>query len=368
MSIMTPRVLLIDDEEPLLMGLAEIMKRAGYNILTARDGQTGLSLARQHLPDLIICDVMMPAPNGFELRRQLSQESRTENIPFIFLTARAAQSDKLQGFESGADDYITKPFDRQELILRAQAVLRRSEMSRQRVMAELETRMDDLRREVVKNVSHELRTPLAQVLGVLELAVTDKFGEPEERQWFIEAALNSARLLHALIEDLITLTHVDQGQLSTYRQKLQIDFDIIAPIQRCQERYATKNLILNLDIPIDLSIAAPRLEFRQSVGHLADNAFKFSAPGGQVWVSVAQLGGNGCVFTIQDEGIGIPAEFRGRVFDRFFQISQGNTREYGGLGVGLYVSRAIARSLGGDVALLDSDTGCRVQMTIPPTK
>ena len=124
MSIMTPRVLLIDDEEPLLMGLAEIMKRAGYNVLTARDGLTGLSLARQHLPDLIICDVMMPAPNGFELRRQLAQEGRTENIPFIFLTARAAQSDKLQGFESGADDYITKPFDIEELKLRVRTAIR----------------------------------------------------------------------------------------------------------------------------------------------------------------------------------------------------------------------------------------------------
>jgi DNA-binding response OmpR family regulator len=119
-------ILIVDDETNLLFGLKTIMQRAGYEIITAANGTDGLSLARERLPNLILSDVMMPPPNGFELRKQLARDPKTAKIPFIFLTARASQGDKIFGFEAGADDYITKPFDRQELLARVQAVLRRS--------------------------------------------------------------------------------------------------------------------------------------------------------------------------------------------------------------------------------------------------
>ena len=119
-------ILLIDDETNILFGLKLIMSRAGYRVVTAGNGQQGYQTAIENLPDLIISDVMMPPPNGFELRRMLSKNPQTASIPFIFLTARAAQGDKNFGLELGSDDYITKPFDRQELVSRVQAVLRRS--------------------------------------------------------------------------------------------------------------------------------------------------------------------------------------------------------------------------------------------------
>lgn len=129
---MEPRkILLIDDEPNLLVGLSAIMQRAGYLVYSAGNGLDGLRLAQEQLPDLIICDVMMPPPNGFELRKRLAQTPATSVIPFIFLTARMAQGDKLAGLEAGADDYITKPFNREELLARVLAVLRRQEIGRQ---------------------------------------------------------------------------------------------------------------------------------------------------------------------------------------------------------------------------------------------
>lgn len=126
-----PKILLIDDEPNLLTGLAAIMQRAGYLVYTAHNGIDGLRLAQENLPDVIISDVMMPPPNGFELRKRLSQNPETSTIPFIFLTARLAQGDKLAGLQAGADDYITKPFNRDELLARVAAVLRRQEIGRQ---------------------------------------------------------------------------------------------------------------------------------------------------------------------------------------------------------------------------------------------
>jgi DNA-binding response OmpR family regulator len=127
-----PSILLIDDEPNLLLGLEVIMRRAGYRVFTASDGKQGMLLAQQNLPDIIVSDVMMPPPNGFDLRKQLSQNPKTAAIPFIFLTARTAQVDKLHGLEAGADDYVTKPFDRQELLARIQAVLRRQSIGEQK--------------------------------------------------------------------------------------------------------------------------------------------------------------------------------------------------------------------------------------------
>jgi two-component system alkaline phosphatase synthesis response regulator PhoP len=119
-------VLLIDDEKKLVLGLKAILEREGCMVFTAHTGEEGLQMAKQKLPDMIICDVMMPPPNGFLLKRALQQDKRTASIPFIFMTARTSNVDKIAGLNLGADDYITKPFNVDELLARMQAVMRRT--------------------------------------------------------------------------------------------------------------------------------------------------------------------------------------------------------------------------------------------------
>ena len=140
------RVLLIDDEPHLLFGLNAVMKRAGFEVLTAANGKAGLDHAREDHPDIIVCDVMMPPPNGLQLKQMLAKDPVTASIPFIFLTARTNLSDKLVGLSSGADDYLTKPFQVEELIERIRAILRRYETGRQQGLAEAEQKIDELRR------------------------------------------------------------------------------------------------------------------------------------------------------------------------------------------------------------------------------
>jgi len=120
------KVLLIDDELSLLTVLSATLRRAGYDVSTAISGNKAIEHAKNNVPDLIICDVMMPAPNGFRVREILAENPHTASIPFIFLTARTAKGDAIYALKSGADDYITKPFDRGELLARIEAVLRRT--------------------------------------------------------------------------------------------------------------------------------------------------------------------------------------------------------------------------------------------------
>lgn len=364
-----PKILLIDDEENLVFGLTSIMRRAGYEVLAATDGANGLCLAQEQKPDLIICDVMMPTPNGFELRKILSLWPDMASIPFIFLTARTGGTDKLRGLKSGADDYMTKPFNRDELLARVEAVLRRNELGRQKGLAEAQTQIETLKREVSQNISHELRTPVGLVLMSLEMALKERFaGKLLEQDLFIKMALESAQRLHTLIDDLITLGEMDRGQLNTVRQSIRLEFDFHLPIKQRLECWAPKQLEVRLAVAPDLTITAPAAGFKRAIAHLVDNACKFSPAGGRVDIELAANGLDGCTFTASNEGDGIPAELRERVFERYFQISRGVNRLHGGLGVGLAIARAIARGLGGDVVILDSDAGCRVQMTIPPAQ
>jgi diguanylate cyclase (GGDEF)-like protein len=123
---------LVVDDDPFIARLLEIeLKAAGYEVRVAGDGRQALDLARMDCPDLVLADVMMPNMDGFELTRQLRQDSRTASVSVIMLTARGLSADKLEGFSVGADDYIVKPFDTPELLARIRGVLRRAKEMRQ---------------------------------------------------------------------------------------------------------------------------------------------------------------------------------------------------------------------------------------------
>ncbi|MDQ3006451.1 MAG: response regulator [Chloroflexota bacterium] len=364
-----PTILIIDDEPALLLGLSATIRRQGYNVITAEDGNDGLRKAREAVPDLILSDVMMPPPNGFELRRLMSLDPVLSPIPFIFLTARSNVEDRVSGIREGADDYITKPFETEELIARIEAVLRRvkTEQARGRdqMKAIAQQDMDKLRNEILQNFHHELRTPLTNILMPLELAANNRFSDPEEQRKFISIALNNADRLESLVTDLIMLSNVDHGNLNTIRQPIDVDVHILAPVRKRLERYKAQELELFTEISEQGKITAPRREFIHAVTHLMDNAFKFSPEKGQVRLNVRPRSNGGVDIEIQDNGPGIPPELREKVFERFYQASQGDSRGYEGLGVGLTIARAVFQSLRGNIEFQDSTQGNRVHAFIP---
>jgi DNA-binding response OmpR family regulator len=120
-----PVVLVADDDDDIRDLVAFRLDRAGYEVLRAGDGQQALDLAREHVPDLAVLDVMMPKLTGYDVTRELRADAATSRIPVILLTARVQEADVARGFEAGADDYVKKPFSPQELKARVQAVLGR---------------------------------------------------------------------------------------------------------------------------------------------------------------------------------------------------------------------------------------------------
>lgn len=136
-------ILLIEDNEEIRENMGEILELSNYKVLTAADGKEGVALAIQHKPDLIICDIMMPVLDGYGVIHMLQKNEDTQNIPFIFLTAKAERSEIRKGMELGADDYITKPFNGTELLNAVETRLRKSELIRKEIAAGLQG-LDDL--------------------------------------------------------------------------------------------------------------------------------------------------------------------------------------------------------------------------------
>jgi two-component system alkaline phosphatase synthesis response regulator PhoP len=119
------KILVVDDEEILVETITYNLEQSGYQVLTASNGMSALEIARQETPDLIVLDIMLPGMDGLEVCRQLRREKHTSTVPIIMLTAKADEIDKVVGLEVGADDYVTKPFGRRELLARIRALLRR---------------------------------------------------------------------------------------------------------------------------------------------------------------------------------------------------------------------------------------------------
>ncbi len=123
------RILIVEDEQDIADLIGFNLQRAGLEVLKAHDGIVGTEMALRERPDLIVLDLMLPGRDGYAVFRELRRDSRTVDIPVIMLTARAQTEDRIQGLEAGADDYLTKPFSPKELLLRVQAILKRSEMA-----------------------------------------------------------------------------------------------------------------------------------------------------------------------------------------------------------------------------------------------
>jgi signal transduction histidine kinase len=362
-------ILVVDDEPAIRLGLAATIKRHGYSVVVADDGTDGLAKAGKYLPDLIISDVMMPNLGGFEMRMQMNNDPKLASIPFIFLTARTEAEDRVMGIRAGADDYVSKPFETEELLARIDAVLRRVRRERERGKEEAEQsaqgEMDKLRREILQNFRHELRTPMGNIVMALEMAVNNRYDDPAEQSEFIKIALSSVDRMESLVSDIILLSDIDQKDINTVRQMIDVNHHILGPVEKRLQRYQSKELEFIHDIQVQTPITAPRREFSHALVCLMDNAFRFSPQHGKVTLTVRSSGNGGAIIGVEDEGPGIPVELREKVFERFYQISQGDNREYQGLGVGLTVARAVFESLGGMVNIAESEKGCRVYVILP---
>src|SRR5688572_661957 len=303
------KVLVIDDTEEIRMIIAESLSLYGFLTLSAEDGTTGVEMARDNIPDLIICDINMPNMDGYATLTALREEDSTATIPFIFLSGATDKINMRRGMELGADDYLTKPFTHKELMAAVNARLeKQADLKR-----ESEKKLDELRGNITMALPHELRTPLNGILGLATLMIDDYASMPPEE--VLESAKSiheSALRLHRLIENFLLHSQIElmaseNKKIETASNSTTIALEQIVPeVARKVAARFKREADLVLEVAKG-TLLIPADHFKKVVEELVDNAFKFSDSGKPVRVSTVTSGSN-FVLTISDSGRGMTTE------------------------------------------------------------
>ena len=346
-------LLVVEDHVPLRAAIKQVLEAADYTVLTATDGVEGLESMRQSRPDLIVADIMMPRMDGYAFYEAVRSLPEMVSIPFIFLTAKAEKEDVLRGKQMGAEDYIIKPFDPQELLVIIQARLGRAHA----IQTAAEEEFSQLKREIVNMLSHELRTPLTYIQGYTALAMDDIPSlSPDALEEFLTAIKQGADRLTRLVEDSLILVRLDTGQAEQeYRMlvKRHDDLDDIIKgiVTKWQERAATRNVSLEIETAPDLPpIQLCRPFFEDSLSRLIDNAIKFTREKGLPVTISTQAADDWVEVAVQDRGVGVSEDTIPCLFARFRQIDRG-TMEQQGSGLGLAIAQELIVLHGGEITV-----------------
>jgi signal transduction histidine kinase len=357
------RILVADDNADMRTYLTRLLS-PHWRVETVSDGARALAAAQANPPDLILSDVMMPGMTGLELARALRGNPRTQTIPVMLLSARAGEEATIEGLESGADEYLVKPFSANELIARVNAQLTVSQLRLQtvqaerahaeeasRLLAEAE-RATRSREETLAIVSHDLRSPLTSISAAAELLQrslgTDARDAGRRRQ--TDAIRRAVGRMNRLVGDLLDLASIDAGNLSLEPQPHTAEALVQEARESFEAQAAEKGITLQAEVSPGLPpVPCDRERVLQVLGNLLSNALKFTPPGGSIRVQAALEPGTGDVcFSVADTGPGVPLEAQPHLFDRHWQAAQ-KRRE--GHGLGLSIAKGIVEGHGGRIRL-----------------
>lgn len=343
-------VLVVDDDKPIRDFIATTLKYGGFQALSAEDGPTGLKLAEQHKPDLIILDINMPEMNGFEVMQKIRSDERTNTIPVIFLTAQDNYSSMRKGMLEGADDYLVKPVSPTELMTAIKV-----QLSKRSIIEEKHnTTLHMLRKNIMYALPHELRTPISLISGYAALLeMDDGRAEPESVLKYARSIGTATARLERLIENYLIYAQVelilsDQAALEAARNHLIRDCGEIIE-STAKER--ARNHHRETDLQLDLYHMALRIsdkDLTKIIFELVDNALKFSEEGTPVRVQSAR---DNDFLSVQiiDKGHGMkPEEIV--LLDAYMQFGR-EMYEQQGLGLGFAVAKRLAQLHGGTISI-----------------
>ncbi len=357
------KILVVEDAHSLRKDILEMLGFEGFQAIGAENGLIGVQRAREHLPDLIICDIMMPEMDGYEVLEELRKDTTTATIPFIFLTARTDRMDMRQGMELGADDFLTKPFHAAELLATVRTRLRKRDVVTQLA----ERHLEDLRENIMMALPHELRTPLNVILGFSDLLMTDSDIMDAEHIAEMSRHINmSALRLYRLIENFLVYTHTELMMTDHRQHEFLKNNYLVYPkstiehsaVQKAQQVERDDDLELNVQDTEAVAIGEDYL--RKIVEELVDNALKFSSSGKPVCVN-AYPEGDFYMLSISNDGRGMTQEQVARV-GAYMQFER-RIHEQQGAGLGLIICKRLAELHGGELTI-DSIPGGETTVTV----
>ena len=317
-----------------------MLTERGYTARTALSGTLALQAVRTELPDLILLDITMPEMTGYEVCERLKADTALKDIPVIFISALNETIDKVKAFHVGGADYVTKPFQLEEVYARIQTHLQ---------LRRLERLRDDLTHMVV----HDLRNPLAVIwnfLDILEFHEAHKLSA--STQTLVTVARRSAEDLLNMIGSILDVSKMGAGEMKLHREPCDLDALTRAVLATTQPLPGNRTVTLDapessLTVPADVGL------IRRVLQNLLSNALKYTPAGGDVRIVVTSSRGEIRV-AVTDTGPGIAPEYHQRIFEKFGQVEDRTNRL--GTGLGLAFCKLAIEAHGGRIGV-ESEVG-----------
>jgi signal transduction histidine kinase len=354
------RLLIVDDVPDNLFLVRTILEEEGYEIITLSNGQDALKIIETEPPDLILLDVMMPVMDGYEVTRRVRAMKDLPFIPILLITAYD-RANAVKGLDLGADEFIRKPIEADELLARVRSLLRLKHSIAER------DRIDRQRQDFVSRLTHDLRTPLVaadRMLGLLQDGVLGEVS-PEICEALKIMGRSNSNLLE-MVNKLLDVYRYESGSKTINLQSLDLKELLDQVVQELKPIAISKNLELTADLEDICLVKGDRLELLRVFNNLIGNALKFTESG-SVHVSL-KLDRSEAIIAIADTGTGVPLEEQPFLFQRF---SQGNHQKQGS-GLGLYLSHYIVNAHNGKILVkspnLDSRKGSTFFVHLPIIK
>jgi signal transduction histidine kinase len=349
------RLLIVDDEERN-RELLRVMLRGQYSTLEAGNGPAALALLEKERVDLVLLDVMMPEMSGYDVCRAIKERKCDSFLPVLLVTALSDQDDKNLGLQSGADDFLAKPVDRRELLLRVRSFLklRAQEMLIREQLAKL-TRLQTMKDDMVSLMVHDLRSPLSGVVALLNLIIQE-LPEGALRDDARSALRGTDQALRTLQETL-QVRLLEDGHLPIRRSPVHLGRlldDAVSSLQAVARRKR-----IELSTAVEGSTATASLDgelVRRAIENLLANALKYTAGGKDVSVVVRRLP-DSVEVDVADRGPGIPAELKRHMFEKFGSIEAKKGGQRNGFGLGLYLVKLVAEGHAGAAQVMDREGG-----------
>lgn len=344
-------VLLVEDDESMLNGMHDLLDsvETGFNltIMTANNGRVGLDRMGERTPDLIVSDIMMPEMNGYAFLESVRGNPEWIHIPFIFLTARGEKKEVREGHLSGADLYVVKPFNPNELIELIESQL----IKKLRLQDSREENVDNLKKGILQILNHEFRTPLTYVTAYYEMLAdgVSRFASQENFQEYLRGIQTGCVRLTTLVDDLIQVIELRTGEAEQHFQEQaeivdSLDVILTQAVDRARTKAADKGVEIRFTPSGTLPSVYGRPDLILSVlDRLIDNSIKFSQGRSvtQRWVSIsADAAEREVCLSVEDQGTGFPLRIKNQIFEPFFQYNR-VLLEQQGAGIGLTIARGL---------------------------
>lgn len=337
------KVLIVDDVTKNIQLVANFLKQAGYEINFAVSGKAAINHVKRETFDLILLDIMMPEMDGFEVCKILKSKSETSEIPVIFLTAKTDIDSVTKAFQAGGIDYITKPFNKAELLARVQTHLKMQQQKRN--LKELNATKD----KFFSIIAHDLRSPLNQLLGLSEILQKEIESERINDVIMLANLINdSAKSGRLLLENLLEWSRSQTGSININPEVLDLLKITNEVVMLYENNAKQKNIIIKLKIKKSKTAFADGNMLKTILRNLLSNSIKFTNAGGKINLEVNSANGM-VIYSVSDNGIGIGDDD----IDKLFRIDVnpktiGRSKEKG-TGLGLILCKEFVEMNAGKI-------------------